>query len=280
MSEKAHRLAKEHAVDLPGAYSVLLGVMTLEDLAELARAGLRPCGTAQNSGEDLHTYDLDFQPAIDEGLLTPRQASERGQRDAYAAILASKHRLPESVAYDLADNRTSLLEVLRERARQNDGALEVSLRPRRTARTVVLCASLFVVFALAAILQGSGGTVALGPGKELTLGDALARTDGGGRVVMVQGPNPRSVLRAYCAADTRGGRLEPLKTVASTQAGGSARLGLLRDPGRPSELLAIRIREDRKTGVWAAGDGTAPVIPESAPAGAARAVRPAPASPR
>ncbi len=273
MSVRAHRLAKEHGVDLPGAYSLLLGIMTAQDLREIGGAGATPDHSVGTMDDSTHSYDPEFQPAIDEGILTPRQAAERGQRDAYAAILASRHRLPREVAYQLADNRTSLLAVLRDRARKNEGALRVALRPARIMRTSALLALLVLVAASAIAIQGSGVGVRLGPGKQLTFGESLAQTDGTGRVTRVQGPNPRSVLRAYCAAHAGGGRLRPLEVIASAQTGRMARLGLLQDTSRPTDLLAVTINEDRKSGHWTVGDGRGPVVPELAPAGAGRALR-------
>ncbi len=273
MSVRAHRLAKEHGVDLPGAYSLLLGIMSARDLRDLGGVSSTPDTSAGGSDDTAHSYDPEFQPAIDEGLLTPRQAAERGQRDAYAAILASRHRLPRAVTYELADNRTSLLAVLRDRARKNEGALRVKLRPARMVRTSALLALLVLVAAVAIAIQGSGVGVSLGPGKDLTLGDSLAQTDGAGRVTRVQGPTPRSVLRAFCAAHAGGGRLRPLEVIASAQTGRMARLGLVQDTNRPAELLAVTINEDRKSGHWTVGDGRGPVVPELAPAGAGRALR-------
>jgi len=53
-------------------------------------------------------YDVAFKPAVDAGLLTPMQASERGKRSAYAANLKRRHGLPRPLAEDVADNRISL----------------------------------------------------------------------------------------------------------------------------------------------------------------------------
>ena len=280
----ARRIAKQEGLDLPGAYSVLLEIATVEEMRELGSAGSTSCRTAPRPQPAPATpagpapaggwrYDKKFQPAIDAGTLTYRQAAERGDRNAFAGILSSKHRLPMEIAYDIADNRISLLDAIRQRTR-NEGELQAEQRTSTRRSALFLCA-LALVALFGWVTRDTG--VKLDDSNEEVrrlIGDAEVRTSSDGMVLQVSGPDPRSVLRAYCAASGRAGRLEPLDVAPSSAPGvGRARVGLLRDPYRPDDLLSITIREDREGGRWIAGDGVHPLIADPAPTGSELAVR-------
>jgi hypothetical protein len=273
LPERARRLAKEQRIDLPGAYSLLLGIMSVEELRELGDAGSRPSTSASTEEVGKHHYDRAFQKAIDEGLLTARQAAERGSREACAGRLASRHRISHEVALDVVDNRISLLDALRWRDERDGGAMHLTVPDRRVGRTVGLVALLVAVALAAVLFRGSGADLTSGPGESTRVGPAEVRSDAGGRIVEVIGPDPRSVLRAYCVQGASRGRLEPLKVVPSSLPGARTHLGLLRDLRRPEQLLAIPIREDRASSRWLAGDGSRPLLAEPAPRGAHRAIR-------
>ncbi len=269
---RARRLAKQEGIDLPGAYSIAVGIMTLEELRELGEATSTPCRTAKVAGFTTGPFDLAFQPAIDEGFLTERQAAERGDRGAFAAIMASRHKLKKSTSLAVADNRMSLLEAIRQRERKGAAAMHVAAPARKRVGLITWIGVVVVVAAALLVMRDSRIVPNAGSRSETRYGTAGARTDGYGRVTEVRGPDPRSVLRAYCVAATRRGRLEPLEVVPSALPGGRTRLGLLRDPRRPDDLLAITIREDRDSGVWRAGDGRKLLVAEPAPEGAERAI--------
>jgi hypothetical protein len=270
LAAKARRLAKEQALDLPSAYTVALGLATADDMRELGDAGSTACRTARNAGEAPRQPDDGFEGAIEAGHLTGRQAAERGNRDGFATKVASRHGLPMSVARDIADNKISLLQAIRERAkRERKHGIEV--RSRRV-RTWALAAGLVLVAGLA-VLTSTGRQATLDHATiDRTLDDAEVRT-AGDVVLQITGPDPRTVLRAYCTAASRGARLEPLAVVPSSLPGARARIGLLRDPRRPDDLLAITIREDPEAGLWRAGEDGKPVLAEPAPTGAEGAVR-------
>jgi hypothetical protein len=273
LATRARRLARLNDVDLPGAYSLLLGIMTVEQLRELGDAGSTPCRTAPVDDPSPHRYDRAFQPAIDEGLLTPRQAAERGKRDACAAIFASRHKLPSEVAYAVADNRVSLLAALRERAAKADAPQPPVVRRRRAGRVTALVAVL-AALAFVAFLARRPAETPVAPIAELPpLRDTEVRMDEQGRIIQVRGPAPGDVLRAYCNAASGTRRLEALETVATELKDGPAHLGLLRDPEQPSMTYAIVIREETETRRWSAGGGPEPLVARPAPRGAQQAVQ-------
>ncbi|MCP3979613.1 MAG: hypothetical protein GY716_09825 [bacterium] len=126
----ARDFADAQAIDLPSAYTILLGLMTLEqssvlpdgcrldERAEVPFAEPSSPFTAPHApGPDETPYDPAFQPAIEEGLLTAQQACERGERAAWAGALATRHDLPETLALDVADSRMALRRALLLRAR-------------------------------------------------------------------------------------------------------------------------------------------------------------------
>ena len=269
LAARARRLAKERKLDLPGAYSLLLGVATVEELRELGDADSPSCRTAPASDSRARQYDKAFQPAIDAGLLTTRQAADRGNREASAASLVSRHQLPKHVAYDVADNKISLLEAIRRRPPSED-AVHVTFGNRMLV-PLVLLASLFVVIVIVAATRNAGETFVGGSEAALELGPAEVRTDSQGQIFQVLGPDPRSVLEAFCTATGR--RLEPLDVVPTGRAGQRVRLGLLRDPQRPDSLRAITIHEDRVSGRWRAGEAGRALIADPAPPGAEVALR-------
>jgi hypothetical protein len=263
--EDSRRLAQQHSIDVPGAYSVLLGIMTLEEVREIGEAGSP--GPAQ--GQDLQEihYDPAFGKAVADGLLTARQAMERGNRESYAALLVKRHDLSIDAAYRVADGRASLLETLRERGGGTRDPLRVSVLsgPARPVKWAAAAALLLGTLSLAFYVK-SGRPVGAGRLVTEKIGAVELLLDTGGRVFQVSGPNPRSVLRAYCGAALPGRRLELVNLIAAAQPG--ARLGLVRDPADVSKLLAVTIREDAATQRWIAGDGLAPIVAGPAPAGA------------
>jgi hypothetical protein len=84
--------------------------------------------------------------------------------------------------------------------------------------------------------------------------------------VEIVGPDPVAVLLAFCSANPQAGSLEPVEITETVPKLGNARHGAFRDPLRPDVLLAIWMREDRRTGRWVAGDGKGPIPVNEAPA--------------
>lgn len=271
LHEEARRLAQTQGIDLPGAYSVLLGVMPLEEVLEFGNGGpaeavpLEKTPAAALKQEVL--YDPAFAQAVEAGLLSARQAMERGKRDAYAGIVANRHGLSTELALAVADNRTSLLQALRQREAGKLDTLRVTVRaglPGPAKWVALATLPLLLVALVYAKWDGSApSTVVVARPVQ---GGAIL-TDTAGRLIQVSGLNPRSVLRAYCASAVAGHPYEAVDLVPSPQPGVRARIGLLRDPASPSTLLAITIREDEAAGLWVAGDGRSPLVASEAPGG-------------
>jgi hypothetical protein len=85
-----------------------------------------------------------------------------------------------------------------------------------------------------------------------------------GEITRLSGPDPRTVLKAYC--DSQPGGLEPLAIVDSVPPDPAGRLGVFRIRRTPDTALAIRIRRDWKTRQWVAGVNTGPIRVFEAPA--------------
>jgi hypothetical protein len=129
-NQRALAYAEYHRIDVPSAYSVLLGIMALEDAlntrearvtesrsrpgpelsAEIA-TGDEPDEPDEEVDADEHGFDPGFAEAVTEGFLTADAAKERGERKALASYLAGLHRLPLRLAYKVADNRITLAEA-------------------------------------------------------------------------------------------------------------------------------------------------------------------------
>jgi len=322
-------LAERESIDLPSAYSVLLGIMTMPQaravrqrspaavVAAVAAAdgggaatavARSPLGSgaggtdidrpspARRPREGLFAttgelaYDPGFRDAVREGLLTATQAMERGDREALAERLARLHGLSLKRAYLVADNRLSIGQ-----ARRDERSERLRAHGERPARGGRLAAALAVaVFGLAATglfawnrwialtatpvppapVAGGTSTKTGDAPTGSSRADAVAAnvrdgsdvlTDEQGRVVSVSGPNPSSVLIAYCNRQDAGGKLEPLELTSTVPVYAGARLGLFRDLDHFEGPLAIRIRRDRATGRWVAGDGRSPLAAVPAP---------------
>ena len=249
--------------------------MTVDEVRELERAraagGAQPATRKERDSPRKLAFDPAFRPAVEAGFLTPRQAMERGSRETYAQRLRLRHQISSQLAQAVADNRLPLMEALRKRDAAKRDPLPVGVPAGPPARTVGLVAALLLVALAAGLFRGTVQKRSTVEHVE-ELGRAELRTDGQGRVVQLLGPDPKTVLRSYCASG-EDGPFEALGVVPSSLPGARARLGLLRDSTDPQKLLAITIREDRDSGRWVAGDGQAPLTAKPAPAGAEKAAR-------
>ena len=280
LAREARKIAKTYGIDMPGAYSVLFGMMSAEDVLELghnASTACRSTAVAPPSTEPGKRipYDSAWQPAIDAGLLTAYQAAQRGQRERYALMISNRHGLPMSVAYNVADNQVSLLNCLRDR-RPGEGDETVLNVPAPDRSVLWVALSISALLIAAVVLHFASSVVSRGSIAVRTILGAEVRTDSQGQVVRVAGPDPRSVLTAYCASRPEPA-IEPVDIIPSARHGADVRLGLFREKDNPSNIYMIDISEDRAAAGWVVGDGAAPVIPAPAPRGAAEVRRrPAP----
>ena len=291
LAARAVTLVRLGRLDLSSAHSVLLGVMTLDQVPvsdsvsvtpPLQSPPLQPAPDVappppQEASRGM-AFDPAFRHAVESGDLTPAQAMQRGMRAQYIDMLAARYRLGRPLAEEVADNRIALMEALRILDPEPD-------RPQ-TPRTVGTTSSLaWERWALAAVV-GIAVMVAILSARARLIARARPGTpgsryvwsvrgadvlvDGYGRALKVSAIEPETVLSAYCAVD------EPRRYIAVDEipweAGDGAqstRLGLLRRVGHSDELLSIVVREDRESGQWIAGDGINQLNPEPAPSAAA-----------
>jgi len=267
--QNAHIFAIENGIDMPGAFSVLLGLMTLGQVLDVGAAPAPPSAPRSASmPEDVGDttgspavkidYDPAFLPAVEAGSLTARQALERGDRESFAQRLIDRHKMSEELAYLVADNRMSLLAAIRsQEGREELRASTIDVRMGTAIPTAQLRRALAWMLFVAVILGAGAGWLYLGQDRDAPLDNVTVQTDNKGRIVQVEGPDPRSVLEAYCAARRTREPLVPLGVMPATMGNLRVRVGVLRDPLNKDRLLAISIRRDRDASRWFAGDGRA-----------------------
>ncbi len=147
-------LAKGNEVDLPAAYSVLLGVLDLDQ----ARDGCDPnlCASKDNAAPDPDkSFDPAFVDTVKAGHLTPDQAMQRGNRQAFAESLVTQHRLPLEPALAVADNRTPLLAAIRARKPKARINLDPERRRKVTAPLVIAAAVILGIAIFLALNRSS-----------------------------------------------------------------------------------------------------------------------------
>lgn len=316
---RALSFSNRHDLDMASSYSVLLGIMSLEQ-AEVLRHSALP---AQAPDEDVEMdrelrapsaaeradklplvpdFDLGFSKAIAEGHLTIQQAIARGDRDAFANRLIRRHGLPEPLAYRVTDNRTRLRDALAEKeelesetqrkrresaARRKTGSATATRRGASRIQTFVVCAVAATLLAMLAWKTWNGEpeqdeplrvarranraaeTPQVVPATESTSEHLQSATrvdkDDFGNVVHVIGPDPSSVLVAFCESSPSLLGLSPVEVTSTVPTFRNARLGLFRDASSLESLFAIRIRLDGKSGRWTTGSGDRPVAVVEAP---------------
>jgi hypothetical protein len=307
-------------LDMSSAYSVLLGIMSLEQ-AEVLRHSLLPDpkpgppdddleaeleseepsetpGTEAAPAKPVHPdslptvpdFDLGFMKAISKGHLTVQQAMTRGNRDAFARRLMRRRGLPEELAYRVTDNRLSLREAMRlmeeheAESPKSVGPPPAAPKPRRATAsraqklvvfglaTVAVTAVMWTTWSERSVPERRPARKAHVASARSTTSDsepsaALAaeveneaaaprieiRRDDAGRVLEVNGPDPSSVLVAYCEAAPTELGLAPIEITNTVPRFRHARLGTFRDFAALDSDYAIRIHRDSRTGRWVAG---------------------------
>jgi hypothetical protein len=95
---------------------------------------------------------------------------------------------------------------------------------------------------------------------------ATVLRDDEGLLIQVSGPNPMTVLEAYCKAASGTYLREPLELAKAVPPSPDQRFGIFRDFSRLESNRAIRIKQDRETQRWVVGDGRTPIPTRKAPA--------------
>jgi len=273
--QRALAYAEANELDLASAYSVLLGIMPLEMGRAIQEAA--PKAPPEPASTDAECpYDVAFKPAVDQGHLTVRQAMERSDRVVFASKLVQRRGLKMSQAFLVADNRLTVHAALQM---QREQASEKPL-PAKQARHSGLRLHTKIVLGVGVVLGvalGIHGWRTSGPLEQDrsaaldTVQQAIAtvasatkvRTDGRGQVIEVSGPDPRSVLNAYCRAMAPASRLEPLRLEGSSVSG--TQIGVFRHVSQDRSPLAIEIRQDPRGRRWTAGTGDGPISLAAAP---------------
>jgi hypothetical protein len=306
-SARAAEFANQHGIDLASAYSVLLGILSVE--AALSMSG----GVHVAADPKASTYDPGFRNAVKNGTLTLHQAVQRGDRVVYASRLAQRHDLDMNLAFMLADNQIGLSEALRRRDAAA-GRPDTSPDPevpnvRRRPLPAVLTVAL-------ALLCGWGywsgswnrdrdaGGEAATPGlrshkatknveassAELHSRTATEAQDGTeapaparvsspveivvdrlGAPTLVTGPDPRSVLEAFCSHPQNSARLSPRSLVPSAVRGSGDQIGLIEDYEHGSGMRAVVISRDPRSRRWRIGNGRTPIgLLDSVPVSASK----------
>jgi hypothetical protein len=240
-------------------------------------------------------YDDGFERAVRDGCLTPQQAVERGDHDALVKRLAQRHRLTHDLAAQVAENRITVHQALQRKAVKE--AQEVP-RPQTSISHGVWN---FTIATLGCLILLGAGARAWQEWEEYltTKADAAQRpalilpnppappaqapqggahsapstpsltlpvTDAAGQIILVTGPDPRSVLVAFCNTGRNAGRRQPFAISPASPPSGTARIGLFRNLEQPdAPMRSIRIRRDTRSGRWLAGDGHSPIPTEAAP---------------
>ena len=102
---RTSRVSTEHQIDMPTAYSVVLGLISVGQLGLLRGASEDGPGEAGASAaeateaEQELEIDPAFSAAIAAGCLTKQEAFRRGDRRAYAVGLARRHGIKIDLAY-------------------------------------------------------------------------------------------------------------------------------------------------------------------------------------
>ena len=280
---RALAYAQANGLDLASAYSVLLGIMPLEKGRAIyqaaATAAPEPASASDSTIPPTETdcpYDLAFKPAVDQGHLTVRQAIERGDRVVFASKLVHRRGLKMSQAFMVADNRLTIHAALRM---QREQASEKPLPAKQSGHSglqrhtkIVLGVGAVLLVALGIQIWRTSGPTEQNRSAALdTVQQAIAtmasatkvRTDSEGQVIEVTGPDPRSVLNAYCRAMAPASRLEPMRLVPSSVRG--TQIGVFRYVSQDRSPLAIEIRMDPRGRRWTAGTGDGPISLATAP---------------
>jgi len=294
-------LSNEKQIDMPTAYSVVLGLLTL-DQVRLLQGVVTPEPVAseptapERPRSDLHgalLLDLDpgFQKAVADGCLTIQEAIRRGNREAHAAGLARRHGLAMELAYRVSDNRVSLHAALKGRPAVAPAVARPTASATPIQRRVVFGVALLALLAFTwgkwsstlkplreharAGLQRSppaaaeprvtapAPRVAEHPNDSLLATELLE--DAMGRLTRVTGPDPDTVLAAFCRHGGLVSSKQPIEVTRTKLSSSDARLGVFRDLDSLAADKAIRIRRDWKTRRWVTGDGVHPVTVRDAP---------------
>ena len=272
--EVAREVAREHRIDLPAAYSILLEILTIEQVLDTYDSKPKEV-PATEMDFVIQVLDLDpgFHAAIQTGTLTAAQAVQRGSRSAFVSRLVSRHGLSESVALDVADNKIPLIEAIRKRGARKPIQVPQPVTSGPPQRMALLVTALVLVVLAAGAFKSWQKIDAAATSERVAAAEKLRRViestntrlDDRGRVTEINGSDPRHVLIAYCSKVNGDKRPKPVEIVQPDPPENGVRLGIFTDPRHGGDRFAIRI--ERRGGVrsWVAGGDGEPVAVFEAP---------------
>lgn len=82
-------------------------------------------------------------------------------------------------------------------------------------------------------------------------------------LTQISGPNPRSVLIAFCDHKKNRGRLSAREIIPAVPPASGVRLGVMDDMDNLMVPVAVTIRRDRHTQRWVIGNGSNPIVPSA-----------------
>jgi len=302
--ELATEFANRNSVELPTAYSILLGLMTLQEARDLAAAvqkekqrektaAAEPAADEPALGVDRSV--LSEATPLDEGdavvLLsdtdepddnvarpTPRpSAAPRRQHSNAARHRRARPRSKDNVTIHVA--RDMAKERLQLTGRQIGliivlASLTLGLSGRHAYRTWQglveegKTAQRNTVASAEAIKSAERKALAKSRKNQADKPNALEATvlrDAENRITQVIAANPMIVLTAYCTAASATHEQEPLELAQASPPTPDERVGIFRDFSRLEANRAIHIRQDREAQRWIAGDGITPLESRLAP---------------
>jgi hypothetical protein len=227
-------------------------------------------------------YDRAFESAIREGYLTAEQARQRNNRQAYANALCQRYGLTMSLALKIADNRTQLSDVLRRRAEPPNRSMVstpgISLSPRRVVWIVpVVAAMLLGLAGLTAYLwhrqvetarqleqrsmvRAVRRNAAPPPVSAVVTPRVEVERDANDRVTRMTAAKPEQVMDAICDQVAPSGFCAT-REIAQIIAGfPDIKIGRFTDATDLSKTWTVRLRRDRRSRRWSAGDGQRPLM--------------------
>jgi len=249
-------------------------------------------GTAAATGK-ITPIDPGFCAAIENGWLTFQEAVARGDRVAYAAGLSRTHDLSLDVSFMVADNFLQLDEALANKA-DADAKAAAAAAAKRRARSLKRVAfgdagPIAAGLALGALCgwtiwmataardpalrtepaharshRTARGGVAAVMGREPVPAEKPQRpkvdfvVDRSGALTQVSGPDPTSVLEAFCSHPWTHSRFALQSIAPGVVPSPAERVGVLMDRDRGDTVTVIVSRVSR-TRRWQIGSGIAPI---------------------
>ena len=286
MEELHHRargLAKELNIDFPSATSMVFGILKLPQVQDFLTGDAEiptpetPTPETPKSSAWLVEIDPAFEPAIKSRSLTRLGALQRGNRDGYARQIVERHGISLEDVYRVADNKESLLAIIRRRGAAQPRKLST---PRRVPVGLLVAVGLAGVawFSLSQVESKirKGAEEVITQEAERAERDQAERIriarqppaspptpapvpevffDQQGRPTRISAPRPQAVLEAYC----RRPALRPVALAEGMIPDKNLWFGVFVDDTEAHVTRAIVIRKERKGGHWVAGDGNSPI---------------------